>query len=236
MRADPSMYFQHSEAIWHQFPELAAGIAYVEGVAGIAVEDAAIVRLIELADRKLAGRMESELPEIQAWRRAFAKMGLKPTQYRCSAESLLRRYRKEGELPRILPLIDLYNAISLAFALPVAVFDLAGISGAIEVRHANGDERFTTLTGEIETPPPGEVIFADDAGQAHARRWSHRQSGGSAVSETTGSILIVSEAMHDSAVADIEAVVSLLVGELKSRGATLKARDLLSAGHPRFEF
>ncbi len=60
-----------------------------------------------MAAERLAGRTESELEEIQAWRRAFARMGLKPTQYRCAAESLLRRFRKEGALPRIHPVVDL---------------------------------------------------------------------------------------------------------------------------------
>lgn len=80
---------------------------------------------------------ESELPEIQAWRRGFARMGLKPTQYRCASESLLRRLRKEGTMPRIHPMIDLCNAISMAFAVPVAVLDVARIQGALQVRHAD---------------------------------------------------------------------------------------------------
>ena len=76
------------------------------------------------------------MPEIQAWRRAFAAMGLKPTQYRCAAESLLRRFRKEGSLPRLHPLVDLCNAVSLAFAIPVAVLDVAEIAWPLEVRYA----------------------------------------------------------------------------------------------------
>jgi DNA/RNA-binding domain of Phe-tRNA-synthetase-like protein len=58
-------------------------------------------------------------------------MGLKPTQYRCAAESLLRRYRKERFLPRIHPLVDLCNAISLAFAIPVAVSTSPGSPDAL---------------------------------------------------------------------------------------------------------
>ena len=81
-------------------------------------------RFAAVAKSRLAGvAAESELPEIQAWRRAFAAMGLKPTQYRCASESLLRRFRKEGSLPRLHPLVDLCNAVSLAFAIPVAVLD-----------------------------------------------------------------------------------------------------------------
>ena len=109
---------------------------------------------------------ESELPEIQAWRRAFAAMGLKPTQYRCASESLLRRFRREGS--RLHPLVDLCNAVSLAYAIPVAVLDLSGITGPLEARDATGDEEYLTFSGEVEYPAVGEVIFADAAGQAHA--------------------------------------------------------------------
>jgi DNA/RNA-binding domain of Phe-tRNA-synthetase-like protein len=128
------------------------------------------------------------LPEIQAWRRTFSRMGLKPTQYRSAAEALLRRVRKEGTLPKIHPLIDLCNAASLAFAVPVAVFDLAKVADRLEVRHASGDERYVTFSGEVELPERGEVIFADEEGRAHARRWTNRQSGYSAVRDETARI------------------------------------------------
>lgn len=121
---------------------------------------------------------ESELPEIQAWRRAFAQLGLKPTQYRCASESLLRRFRKEGRLPALHPLVDLCNAVSLAFAVPVAVLDVAQITGPLKVRYATGTETYLTFASETEHPAEGEVIFADQAGHAHARRWTNRQSGG----------------------------------------------------------
>ncbi len=130
-------------------------------------------------------------------------MGLKPTQYRCASESLLRRFRKEGSLPALHPLVDLCNAVSLAYAIPVAVLDLDAVSGPLEVRYATGDEEYLTFAGDTEHPAPGEVIFADQAGQAHARRWTNRQSGRSAVRDTTSTALIVAEALHDSAPADV---------------------------------
>ena len=122
------------------------------------------------------------MPQTQAWRRAFARMGLKPTQYRCASEALLRRYKKEGALPAIHPLVDLCNAISMAYAIPVAVLDAGRVIGSIEVRCADGSENYLAFSGEIEHPYAAEVIFADDAGNAHARRWTNRQSALSAVS------------------------------------------------------
>jgi hypothetical protein len=93
-------------------------------------------------------------------------------------------------------LIDLCNAISLAFAIPIAVFDVVKISHNLEVRYASGDETYLTFNGDTENPNAGEVIFVDAAAQAHARRWTNRQSGYSAVRDTTTAVLIVAEAMQ----------------------------------------
>ena len=49
-----------------------------------------------------------------------------------ASESLLRRFRKEHALPQIHPLIDLCNALSLACAIPIAVFDARRSRGRFE--------------------------------------------------------------------------------------------------------
>ena len=157
------MDFRHSDEIWRDFPQLVAGVAFATGISRDAAADDSVARFTAIAKSRLAGATESELPEIQAWRRAFTTMGLKPTQYRCASEALLRRFRKEGALPRLHPLVDVCNAVSLAFAIPVAVFDVAAISGCLRVRYAAGDENYLTFSGEAEHPSPGEVIFADQA-------------------------------------------------------------------------
>ena len=197
---------------------------------------APIEKYYAVARARLDGRAESELPEIQAWRRTFARMGLKPTQYRCASESLLRRFRKEGSLPGLHPLVDLCNAISLAFAIPVAVFDLAAIDGDLEVRYAAGDEDYLTFSGEHEHPDQGEVIFADQAGRAHARRWTNRQSGRSAVSPSTASVLIVAEALHPGADTDVPALMATITDELAATWSVKPTSALLTAATPRFEF
>ncbi|HEX2322939.1 MAG TPA: hypothetical protein VHJ18_28510, partial [Streptosporangiaceae bacterium] len=108
------MYFEHDAAIWRDFPALVPGTLFVDGVTASVSADAQIDIFNRRAVARLERGTESELPEIQAWRRAFAAMGLKPTQYRCASESLLRRFRKEGQLPRLHPLVDICNAVSLA--------------------------------------------------------------------------------------------------------------------------
>lgn len=228
------MHFQHSDSIWRDFPELAAGALHVEGIrSDVSVADA-VERFQAIARDVLATRTEGELAEIQAWRRTFGKMGLKPTQYRCASEALLRRFRQEGNLPSIHPLIDLCNAVSLAFAIPIAVFDLSRVSGDLEVTRAKGNEVYATFSGETEHPEPGEVIFRDAEGRAHARRWANRQSGHSAIRPQTTSALIVSEALHETATADVAELVAALEQAIGSAFDIRPTSVLLSQISPRF--
>jgi DNA/RNA-binding domain of Phe-tRNA-synthetase-like protein len=230
------VHFQHSGEIWRDFPELVPGIMYAEGIAPDVCVGARISRFTAVARSRLAGRPEGEWPEIQAWRRAFSRMGLRPTQYRCAAESLLRRFRKEGALPQLHPLVDLCNAVSLAFAIPVAVFDVSKITGHLQVRHAVGDEEYLTFSGDVEHPEAGEVIFSDQAGQAHARRWTNRQSGLSAVQGSSTAALIVAEAMHASASSDVAELSAAVADELDAVWSITPMAAVLSQSTPRFTF
>jgi DNA/RNA-binding domain of Phe-tRNA-synthetase-like protein len=119
------MHFQHSSEIWRDFPELVPGVTFAEGITKDASIDRQVTKFYTIAESRLAITSEGALPEIQAWRRAFSRIGLKLTQYRCASESLLRRFKKERSLSQIHPLIDICNAMSLAFAIPVAVFDVS---------------------------------------------------------------------------------------------------------------
>lgn len=235
------MHFQHCPQIWLDFPELVPGVLFVTGtgtgtgtVAGPL--DAAIAEFTAVAASRLTNASEAELSEVQAWRRAFSKMSLKPTQYRSASEALLRRFRKEGSLPRVHPLVDLCNAASLAFAIPVAAIDVSKIDGNLEVRYATGDERYLSFAGEVEHPNVGEVIYVDGAGAAHARRWTNRQSGASAVRDSTTSALIVTEAMHASASQDVGDLLAALSEKLDAFGPRTLVTAILSRSSPRFTF
>lgn len=229
------MRFSHAPEIWLDFPELAAGAISAAGIHDEVSVEHAVAAFEAVAASRLDGGAESELPEIQAWRRTYARMGLKPTQYRSAAESLLRRFRKEGTLPRIHPLIDLCNAASLAFAIPVAVFDTASITGSLQVRRATGCETYETFGGETEHPAAGEVIFADDADRAHARRWSNRQSGDSLVRSTTSAVLVVAEALHETAAADVERLIATLAATIESHWTTVTRSTMLTPASPSFD-
>lgn len=210
-----SIHYRYSPSVLTSFPQLQSRGLLIDGIERNANPNAAISHLTAIAKNRLALATEGEFPEIKAWRRAFSAMGYKPTQYRCASEALLRRFRLEGSLPALHPLVDLCNATSLAFAIPVAVFDVEKINGILSIRHADGDEIYETFGGNMESPEQGEIIYADDDRRAHARRWTNRQSGWSAINSETKTALIVTEALHETAQQDTDKLINSLMTTLK---------------------
>lgn len=114
---------------------------------------------------------------LAAWAEVFRAFGAKAKRTPCSAEALRKRVLRDGTLPAIDPVVDLYNAISLRYALPVGGENIAAYRGVPRLVIADGSERFDTVKeGEVvyESPEPGEVIWRDDQGVT-CRRWNWRQ-------------------------------------------------------------
>jgi DNA/RNA-binding domain of Phe-tRNA-synthetase-like protein len=220
------LQFSYAPSIHRDFPELATGLLLLNRLGPVAPIANPVTEFVTLARQRIAPATESNLPEIQAWRRAFAKMGLKPTQYRCASEALLRRLRQTGDLPSVHPLVDLCNAMSMAFAIPIAAIDLDRVTGNLQVRPALGTEVYQTFSGDLECPDVGEIIFADDSHRAHARRWANRQSGYSAVRESTVTALIIAEAMHETAGADVARLISTLRATVSELWPSSSAMEL----------
>ena len=222
------MFFQYDPDLGTSFPQLFTGLVVLRDLPlGMDVTES-IARLQADALCRLATGPEGEMPAIRAWRAAFSTMGLKPTQYRCASEALLRRLRKDGTLPTLHPVVDVCNAASAAYGVPVAAFDLDKVVGYLTVRPATGEEVYRTFGGTTEHPKAGEIIFADDGGGAHARRWTNRQSAESAVSPKTRTALIVIEGLHDDAETDVMAAQDTLGNVFREAGAEVRTGTLRS--------
>lgn len=114
---------------------------------------------------------------LSAWAEVFRRFGAKPQRTPCSAEALIKRVRKDGKVPGIDPVVDLYNAISIRYALPVGGENFAAYVGMPRLTIADGTESFDAVkNGEpiIESPDPGEVVWRDEKGVT-CRRWNWRQ-------------------------------------------------------------
>lgn len=133
----------------------------------------------EYRDKKV-----KELPEIELYREAFRKLDINPNKYMCSIEALVSRTVKFKHIPNINPIVDLGNALSLKYRIPLGIHDIDRFKGDIEIRFANSDDRFVPFGGEdYDNPDVGEVIYVS-GNDVKTRRWTWRQGENSKVDET----------------------------------------------------
>ncbi|ELD0440785.1 B3/4 domain-containing protein [Escherichia coli] len=133
--------------------------------------------LKEACKSVLAGVPEWAESHLAAWAEVFQTFGAKPKRTPCSADALRKRVLRDGYMTSIDPIVDLYNAVSLRYAVPVGGENIASYQGAPRLIVAKGTEPFDTVKdGEpvVEYPQKGEVIWCDDAGIT-CRRWNWRQ-------------------------------------------------------------
>ncbi len=226
--------FSYHSSLIERFPTVCGGIIYAQGMTNrVTPEDARQLYLDEQQRtlQRLGDFSPSEMPSLAAWRSVFRAFGVDPTRYRSAAESLLRRLTKKGDIPSINLMVDLYNLVSIRYALPMSAFDLRSLSGDLTVRFADGTERFTAHDEpEVIHPQPGEVIFVDDAGLVFARRWCWKQSLESSTALDTATALITIEAHHPGAEADVRAALRDVTALLARYAGGDFRPALLSAG------
>jgi DNA/RNA-binding domain of Phe-tRNA-synthetase-like protein len=230
--------FRYDQSILDRFPGLFGGVGLARGLRGGPVPPAlekAYGREQAATLDRIGARPLAELESLAAWRQAFRAFGVDPTQHRSAAEALLRRLTKKGGLPSVNLLVDIGNLVSIRYAVPVAVLDTRGLTGAVTVRFAEGREPFTELdSDEVKHPEPGEVVFVDKAGVVCARRWCWRQSAQSAARESTTEALITVEGHHGSAEADVGAALRDLAVLLAEFAGGKSDFEVLSIGNPEF--
>ena len=185
------MRFRVASEVFERFPEACVAVVAATGVAnGAPVE--AVRALPWAAEQEARERLNSDdlkaHPFIARWREAFRALDLNPNKYRSSVEALLARVLKGDELPALSPAVDLVNAVSLRYMLPVGAHDADRLSGDLQVRRAMGGETFHPIGGgEAETVEPGEIVYADDA-EVRTRRWVWRQGDGARVTAESRTI------------------------------------------------
>jgi DNA/RNA-binding domain of Phe-tRNA-synthetase-like protein len=157
-----------------------------------------------LADLVLA-RLDH--PHLAAWRDAFRAFGAK--RHRCSADALIAR---ADDLPRINPLVDRYNAVSMRWAVPVGGEDLDHVVPPVRLIFASGDEPFD---GGAEHPRAGEVVWVDQVGVT-CRRWNWRQGVRTRLTDATRRAYFLFDALPALGDADLAAAMDDLGSLLRS--------------------
>jgi DNA/RNA-binding domain of Phe-tRNA-synthetase-like protein len=151
-----------------------------------------------------------------AWRDAFRAFGAK--RYSCSAEALIAR---GADLPRINPLVDRYNAVSMRWAVPVGGEDLDRVAPPVRLVFAAGDEAFNSPD---EHPRRGEVVWADGLGVT-CRRWNWRQCVRTRLTEATTRAYFLFDALPPFSDSDLALAMADLSALLRAGwpGASLSS-------------
>jgi len=233
------MFFSIQKELFDILPDLTIGMVVARDVDNTRPSketDDLLAQAVEEMKRGFIGDKAQEHPRIKPWRTAFSKLGISGSKFPSSIESMARRVLKGDPFPKINPLVDLYNSVSLRFLVPMGGHDLDTIEGNIHLRFAEGGEPFTPLgSGETVVVPKGELVYRDDR-EVLTRNWVWRQCEKDKATEKTKNIFIpidvlgeVGRARADEIILELSALIP------KYLGGTLFSA-VLNRGNPSVEF
>lgn len=173
------MKFIVEKEIFEKLPKACFGVVMAKGIDNSKAYpkiEQLLDESIKTAAQRFADKKVKDEPDILPYREAFRTLGINPNKYLCSIEALFTRIAKGKGMPHINPVVDLGNAMSLKYTLPMGAHDLSGCSEDICIRFALPDDTFLPFGGETEeTPDINEVVYAVGH-QVRTRRWTWRQS------------------------------------------------------------
>lgn len=173
------MRFLIEPAVFEKLPTACFGVVAAKGIDNTKSYpqiDALLHENILLAESRFSGKKVKEEADILPYRAAFQSLGINPNKYMCSIEALFTRIAKGKGMPHINPLVDLNNAVSLKYTLPMGTHDLSASPLDIEVRFSRDGDIFLPFGGETaEAPDSGELVYAV-GNEVRTRRWTWRQS------------------------------------------------------------
>ncbi len=235
--------FVVEDSFWELFPEVEIGIVCLDGILpSDQISDENIARAEELLNKAngLAGRWldnptVSKNEVVAVWRKAYQQFKTKKGA-RCSVENLMKRVLKDNPVGHIVPSVDITNAVSLKYALPIGIENIDAIEGTFCLRKTEGGDYFLPI-GEEESDPtlPGEVAYIDDAG-AVCRCWNWRDGQRTEASDETPHCTVIMENVDPARSADLHAAIDE-VAQLAEEilGARVTNKDFLTREHAQTE-
>lgn len=186
---------------WELFPNAKIGIITCNGIDNTIKDENQYKDMISQGEKEALTHLPNEEfssnEVIKVWRDAFKKFKTKKGA-RSSIEALLKRVSTGKGLGTINPLVDIYNSISLKYAMPCGGEDMDKFIGDIRLTKATGDESFITLGSDKSEPPyEGEIVYKDDEG-AICRCWNWRESVRAMLTEDTKNAFLCVELVDEN--------------------------------------
>lgn len=177
----------------------------------------------------------SENQVIDEWRKAFSKFKTKKGA-RSSIEALLKRVHQNREFSPINPLVDIYNSISLKYAVPCGGEDLNSVNGDLHLGKAMGGEQFLPLGADEDSPAlPNEIIYYDQVG-AICRCLNWREAQRTMLTDDTTDAVLVIESINKEQINRANQGMNELKQLIDSYFKTESTTIILTAENSSFEF
>lgn len=199
---------------FHIAPEVAekgviGAYSLIDGLDQSRADAAAVAAFV---DRAVAGAREALKaapvaadPVLEGYRTLYRAFGVPTRKLHSAPETLLRYVEKRGDLPRIGPLIDVYNAVSLETRLALGAHDLARVEGDIALRLTTGTEGFHPIGAAAPEPVrPGEYAYVDGANDVLCRL-EVRQVEKTKVTAGTRSVFLIVQGNPETPAAAVRA-------------------------------
>jgi len=199
--------FVVEDEFWNLFPSAKIGVIVCHGIDNSIKDKEEYKEMIlqgeEEALKHLSDSEFSNNAVIKVWREAFRQFKTKKGA-RSSIEALLKRVSNKNHIGTINPLVDIYNSISLKYALPCGGEDIDKFMGDIRLTRAIGDEEFIPLGSDENSPPyEGEVVYKDNGG-AICRCWNWREAVRTMLTEDTKNAFLCIELVDESRFEEFE--------------------------------
>ena len=126
---------------------------------------------------------------IKCYREAFQKLNINPNKFMCSIEALLTRISKKKGMPEINSVVDLVNAVSIKYKLPMGAHDLDSMKEDFYIRYSvNGDIFLPFGETNTEEVDNNELVYVT-SNDVRTRRWIWRQSEHGKIIENSSNII-----------------------------------------------
>lgn len=204
------MLYRISDEVFDALPNAVFGAVAVRGIDNTVK----LPQLKSLLDERIAeceqyfdGQKPKNTEDIIPYREAFRNLGINPSRYACSIEALMDRIAKGKGFPSINPAVDLGNAISIKYHIPIGAHDIDTLNESLDVRPATTDDTFVAFgQEEKEHPDEGEIVYVS-GNEVRTRRWTWRQSEVGKITEETSSILFPIDGFKDFNQDKVEAAI-----------------------------
>ena len=224
---------------WQLFPESRIGVLAAFDMNTTPDEESLrqIETLLQECNHLAAGHLTAEVfsenPSVAVWREAYRKFKTKKG-VRSSIEAMLKRVEKGNGVGSITPLVDLYNSISLRYALPCGGEDIDALAGDLRLTVTEGDDDFLALGDEHPDPTlPGEVCYLDDVG-AVCRCWNWRDGQRTMLTEHTRNAVLVIESVDPARHTVLAEALETLAADIARHLGGRTQWAILDQEHPTF--